>query len=158
MTEPQPQTVTLLSSSAFDPSHPRALAISCADGRFTRSVEELVRYEGHDRLDTLTVPGGPALLSAKTAAPTERAALSRAASFLIAGHAIVEAVLVAHEGCGYYRARYERRSPGEIERLQIEDLRAAARWLRGEHPSLEVNLYYARPLEGRVAFHAVPLE
>ena len=40
--------------TAFHEEHPTALAVYCSDGRFTESVEELLRALGHERLDTLT--------------------------------------------------------------------------------------------------------
>ena len=54
-------------SVPFDASHPKALAIYCSDGRFTSAVEVLLEAVGHDRLDTMTLPGGPALLCTSAA-------------------------------------------------------------------------------------------
>jgi hypothetical protein len=50
-------------SEPYDRTHPAALAIYCSDGRFTRAVERLLKSLGHSRLDTMTLPGGPALLN-----------------------------------------------------------------------------------------------
>ena len=119
-------------SEAFDASHPNALAVYCSDGRFTRAVEALLRKLGHDRLDTMTLPGGPALLSTSGAGLSEVDTFTRAAHFLIEGHHIGHAVLVAHEGCGYYRNRYARMAGPQIERLQREHLGVAARVLLGK--------------------------
>ena len=148
-------TERFLAPTPFQPSHPPVLAIYCSDGRFTRPVEELLRQLGHDRLDTLTMPGGPALLNLHSALYSNVDAMTRAASFLILGHAIAEVVLLAHEGCGYYRERHPNLTPDEVARRQIDDLRAGAGALRKAHPELRIALYHARVHQGRVVFHRV---
>jgi hypothetical protein len=139
-------------NEAFDPSHPQALAVYCSDGRFTRWVEALLRQLGHERLDTMTLPGGPALLCTSGANLSEVDTFTRAAHFLIEGHHIGHAVLIAHEGCGYYKSRYGRMAPAQIERLQHEHLGTAAKVLGRRHPGLTVERFYARVSTGRVAF------
>ena len=136
----------------FDPSHPKALAIYCSDGRFTRAVEALLRVVGHARLDTMTLPGGPALLCTSAANLSEVDTFTRAAHFLIEGHAIGEVVLVAHQGCGYYRTRYSRIAAPQIEKLQLEHLAAASRVLQRRPPALTVRRYYARVDAAAVSF------
>ena len=61
-------------------------------------------------------------------------------------------MLVAHQGCGYYRQRYARMAPPQIEKLQIEHLAAASKVLQRRHPELSVRRYYARVVEDRVSF------
>jgi carbonic anhydrase len=137
----------------FEQKHPSALAIYCSDGRFTQAVEELLAHLGHARLDTLTVPGGAALLNAWTSSLLDSDHVARAAKFLITGHDISHVVLVAHAGCGYYRQRY----PGErdVKRHQLSDLRAAATALGRVRASLQVATYYAVPDGARVRFERV---
>jgi hypothetical protein len=135
--------------------HPPALAFYCSDGRFTEPVEELLHELGHARLDTLTLPGGPGLLSMQTAKFGELDSARGAASFLIAGHGIRDVVLIAHEGCGYYRARMGGRAPADIEKAQLADLDACTRELRRAHPTLVVQRFYARVVDGRVAFERI---
>ncbi len=74
------------------------------------------------------------------------------ASFLIRGHRIEHAVLIAHEDCGFYRSRGKGRTAQELEQSQIADLSASARMLTRTHPGLRVSLFYARPREGGVRF------
>jgi hypothetical protein len=136
----------------FDPSHPAALAVYCSDGRFTRAVEALLLELGHQRLDTMTLPGGPALLCSSGANLSEVDTFTRAAHFLIEAHQIGHVVLVAHEGCGYYRNRYNRMSAPQVERLQLEHLGLAAKALSRRHPELGVQRFYARVADGRVTF------
>jgi len=142
---------TFLSKTLYDPAHPDSLAVYCSDGRFTRAVEELLSHLGHAALDTLTLPGGPALLSPSTSY-ADREAVSRAASFLIVGHQIRYVVLIAHEGCGYYRDRYPGESGAETEARQLADLRAARQALELSHPKLEVRTQYLRVAGKQVQF------
>ena len=104
-------------SLAFDPRHPSALAVYCSDGRFTRAVEALLRRLGHDRLDTMTLPGGPALLNHGPADLSEVFIFSRATRFLIDAHKIKHAVLLAHQNCGFYQARFGRLNEERIRKL-----------------------------------------
>jgi hypothetical protein len=145
-------------AETFDPSHPTALAVYCSDGRFTNAVEALCRTLGHERFDTVTLPGGPALLSPWPADLSEVHVFSRAAEFLIAAHNISHTVLLAHQGCGFYRSRCGRLGEDQIKKMQIEHLRSASQLLRRHHPALETACYYAQVTNGKVTFNAVPLD
>jgi hypothetical protein len=142
-------------SAPFDPSHPDALAVYCSDGRFTDAVEDLLRSLGHARLDTMTLPGGAALFEVTTADFAGVETVRRAAGFLVRGHAIKHVVLLAHEGCGYYRARNPHDEPQRIAARQAFDLRSAARWFKANLAEVTVDLYYASVVEGAVAFGRV---
>jgi hypothetical protein len=127
----------------FDPVHPSALALWCSDGRFTAAVEELLRSVGQPRLDTMTLPGGPALLETTSSSIASVDIAREAASFLIKAHGITQVVLVAHEGCGYYRTRYRYESAEAMQRRQLADLRSAARWVSGTHASVIARCFFA---------------
>ena len=139
----------------YDASHPSALALYCSDGRFTDSVEELLRSLGHARLDTLTMPGGPGLFNLWTAGMTDSTSVASAARFLIEGHKLQRVIVIAHEGCGYYRKQLAGRTPAQIRVQQEDDLRLATRELGGARSALRVDAYYARVSEGHVVFDAV---
>jgi hypothetical protein len=139
----------------YEAAHPKALAVYCSDGRFTQAVEELCHHLGHPRLDTLTIPGGPGLLNLWAGSLLEADQIQRAARFLIRGHAIDHVVLLAHAGCGYYAQRYPGRPRADVERTQLDDLRAAARAVREARAGIAVALYYVRPDAGRVRFDPV---
>lgn len=128
----------------FDASHPHALALYCSDGRFTDAVEALLRKLGYPRLDTLTIPGGPALLEMLSSDFASLTVARKSLSFLVAAHHIQNVVLIAHQGCGYYRARFSYEAPEAIERRQLLDLRSAEKWVRTNHPSTDVAKFYAR--------------
>ncbi len=135
--------------------HPDALAVYCSDGRFTGAVAELLARLGYDRLDTLTIPGGPALLELASSTYTDMDAVRGAARFLIEGHEIKHVTLLAHQGCGYYKRRYGFDSADGIMSRQLADLRAAASWLDAVYPRIEVVSYFARAAGERVAFDRV---
>jgi len=143
-----------IAQTPYEAEHPDALALYCSDGRFTEAVEELFAHLGYPRLDTLTLPGGPGLLNSWTSNAATAAYAVRASAFLIRAHHIRHVVLIAHEGCGYYRDRY-RRSAQEIPSRQLDDLKAAARELAIESPRLETSLYFASIAGARVVFSPV---
>jgi hypothetical protein len=100
----------------------------------------------------MTLPGGPALLNHGPADLSEVFIFSRATRFLIEAHHISHVVLLAHQGCGFYRARCGRASDEQIQKMQIAHLEQAARSLVRQHPELKVASYYMRVLDGQIAF------
>lgn len=118
------------SQGLYEHGHLKALAIYCCDGRFINAVEELLHHLGHARLDTLTMPGGPALLNPWAASLLESDQVTRASQFLMKAHGIDHFVLLSHEGCGYYRQKLPGRPAADIRQSQMEDLRVAARAVR----------------------------
>ena len=141
----------------YEAAHPNALAIYCSDGRFTTAVEQLLSHLGHERLDTMTLPGGPALLNVLTASYSDSDAALKAASFLITGHGIERVVLLAHAGCGYYRARRPGEAAAPLRARQLEDLRIGAAAIRKMSPQIDVVLFYAEPSGSTVQFEEIGL-
>jgi hypothetical protein len=144
-----------IASGPFEQAHPNALAVYCSDGRFTDAVEQLVHKLGFPRLDTLTIPGGPGLLELTSGPMAAVETVRTAVSFLIDGHKIEHAVLIAHSGCGYYRNRFAYDSPESMLRRQLADLNAAERYVRSARPGIEVSKFYAKVQHGQVAFEAI---
>jgi carbonic anhydrase len=149
-----PASEAFRATTKYEASHPSALAVYCSDGRFTESVEELFRHLGHSRLDTLTLPGGPGLLDSGTSSLFMSHDIAKSALFLIEGHKLKHVVLIAHEGCGYYRQRYQY-SPGTIRERQLADLRSAAKALRQPYLHLRIDTFYASIAGDRIAFEPV---
>ncbi|MDY7226482.1 carbonic anhydrase [Hyalangium rubrum] len=139
----------------YDASHPPVLAVYCSDGRFTDAVEELAQHLGHERIDTLTLPGGPGLLNRWSADYLESDVVSRAAHFLIKGHDIAEVLLLAHEGCGYYKARHGALGAEFIAEQQLKDLQEAAAELVKAYPGLTVHTYRVRPEGEKIHFEPI---
>ena len=81
-----------VSPSSYDPSYPTALAVWCSDGRFTKAVEDLLCGDGETRFDTLTLPGGPALFTGRSASPSDLDTTTTSAEFLISAHKITHVV------------------------------------------------------------------
>jgi hypothetical protein len=145
----------MLSKTPYEAEHPTALAMYCSDGRFTNAVEELLQSLGYERLDTLTIPGGPAHLSPATASASEAQLIGDAASFLISAHHVSHVVLLAHDHCGHYRHRFFGLDDHSMRQKQEEDLRAARATLITAHPNLDVRAFFATPDGGHVRFDEV---
>jgi hypothetical protein len=146
-------STTFRAQKAYEPRHPDAMAIYCSDGRFTDSVEELLHGLGHARLDTMTLPGGPALFNAWLAGMSESMTVSASARFLIEAHAIRRVILIAHEGCGFYKKHMPSAKPADVRKHQEDDLRLAAEALK--HMPVTIQLYVAVVDEGHVKFELV---
>lgn len=136
----------------YQASHPSALALYCSDGRFTEAVEELFRSLGHERLDTMTMPGGPGLFNVWIAGMGDSGAVTGGARFLIEAHAIRRVLLIAHEGCGFYRKHLSGRTAEQIRAQQEEDLHTASRALASARPGLRIDAYYAMVAGEHVSF------
>ena len=145
-------TTDYQSKLPYEQGHPDALAVYCSDGRFTGAVAELLASNGYDRLDTLTIPGGPALFEMGSSSLTAVDTTRKAASFLIQAHAIKHVLLLSHHGCGYYKSQFFHEAPDVLEARQLSDLRTGAAWLRASHPGVEVVAYFMRPHDGHVSF------
>lgn len=143
--------------SNYDPEHPTALAVWCSDGRFTKAVEDLLRGDGKTRFDTLTLPGGPALFTGRSASPSDLDTMTTSAEFLISAHKVTHVVLIAHENCGYYRRLMgPAAKESEIKARQEADILRAEVALMRLHPGLQVDGWYATVVSGKVVFD--PLE
>jgi hypothetical protein len=147
--------MSIATTTPFDASYPSALAVSCSDGRFTASVDELLRTLGHPRLDTLTIPGGPGLLNHRTSGYGDCDTFSRSAEFLIREHHLTAVVLLAHVKCGFYARKFPDLSPEQILARQLDDLRLAMRELGATHPRLHIEAYVAVPAGDTVRFDPV---
>jgi carbonic anhydrase len=144
-----------VSKLAYVGEHPDALAVYCSDGRFTGAIAELLASNGYDRLDTLTIPGGPALFETASSSLIAVDATRKSASFLIRAHKIKHVMLLAHRGCGYYKAEFFHEQAEVLEARQLADLRSSAGWVRASHAGIEVVAYFARPEDGHVIFDPI---
>ena len=141
---------TFVATSPFCASYPTALAIYCSDGRFTEAVEELLHHLGHQRLDTLTLPGGPGMLNPWAGSVLDAEHVMRSAEMLINNHGITEVVLLAHAGCGHYKLKFPGHSAAEIKQRQIADLLVAEKAL--ESDELRIHRYWLEPEGEQVRF------
>ena len=136
---------------AFDDRRIGAAAIYCSDGRFGEQMDEFLQ-EGLavPRYDRLAVPGGAACLAGHTCAYHEKGALERQLNFLIREHGLRRIILIAHDGCAFYRDIFL--GSRTLEEQQANDLDAAASVIRMHHAGVEIETYFARKVEGRVEF------
>lgn len=148
---PQAQTSPL----DFEETRADAIAVLCSDGRFSPHFARFLTDSLQiPRCDRLAVPGGPALLAGRLAAYWESSGVENQVRFLIQTHELRRVVLIAHEGCGYYRHRLSL-PEASIEKAQIDDIEKAARTL--VHLGLQVTAYMVRRRGPQVAFEPVPL-
>jgi hypothetical protein len=140
----------------FDDQRIGAAAVYCADGRFGEQMDEFLHVGlGLPRYDRVAVPGGAGCLAGHTHAYYERTALDRQLSFLIRAHALRQVVLIAHDGCGFYKDVW--RGSRSVEEIQAADLAKAARAIRLSNPNVEIQAFFARKVDGKVAFERWPV-
>lgn len=134
-----------------------AVAIYCSDGRLGDHTDDFL-HQGLSlpRYDRLALPGGAAGLSGRPTAYWESVALATQLRFLVQAHSIQVVVLIAHQGCAYYRERLG--LPAEmIEEQQLIDLQRAADAIMRLGPDLQLYSFYARKQKGKVLFEHVRL-
>jgi hypothetical protein len=143
------------SPTPYEAARIHAAAIYCSDGRVGEQIDEFLHLGlGLPRYDRLALPGGPACLSGSLAAFLEARALEDALRFLIRVHDLSQVVLIAHEGCAYYRERLgvpEARVVAE----QREDLRKALRSVPRLADGLGAKAFLARVAASRISFEPV---
>jgi hypothetical protein len=135
----------------FDERRVGAAAIYCSDGRFGEQMDEFLHDGlGLPRYDRLAIPGGAGCLAAHVSSYHARTALERQLEFLIREHGLTRIVLIAHDGCAFYRDLWlGLRTP---EEQQAADLHDAAGQIRSAQGEVEVEAYFARKHDGRVRF------
>jgi hypothetical protein len=140
-----------VSGIAFDENRVGAAAVYCSDGRFGEQMDEFL-HQGLwlPRYDRVAVPGGAACLAGHSSAQTEKTALERQLGFLIEEHGLRRVVLIAHDGCAFYKTIWL--GGKSVERQQATDLERAAERIKLWNSGVEVETYFARKVEGRVMF------
>jgi hypothetical protein len=143
--------VSYVSRVPFDENRVGAAAVYCSDGRFGEQMDEFLHTSlGLPRYDRVAVPGGAACLAGHLMVYHEKNAMEQQLGFLIQSHSLNRVVLIAHENCGFYRGLWT--GGKSVEQQQAEDLEKAAEQIRSRSPGVVVEAYFARRVEGRVAF------
>jgi hypothetical protein len=140
------------SPTPYEQARIHAAAMYCSDGRVGEQIDEFLhRGLGLPRYDRLAVPGGPACLSGSLTTFLEGRAMEEALRFLIRVHDLHQVVLIAHEGCAYYRDTL-----GVPERAvtteQRRDLEKAVATVRRLRDGLGVTAFLARVSGPRIRF------
>jgi hypothetical protein len=135
----------------FEVERIAAAAVYCSDGRFGEQMDEFLHIGlGLPRYDRVAVPGGAACLAGHVNSYHDKASLERQLAFLIKEHGLKKIVLIAHEGCAYYKDIWT--TMRSIAEQQAEDLKRAADHIRMWNSGVEISAYFARKIDGKVAF------
>ncbi len=147
---PEPEVYE--SPTPYEQARIHAAAIYCSDGRVGEQIDEFLhRGLGLPRYDRLAVPGGPACLSGSLVSFLEGRGLEDALRFLIRVHDLRRVVLIAHEGCAYYRERLGIPDSSLLAE-QGQDLQKARRAVRNVHEGIAVDTFFARMQGARIRF------
>ena len=140
------------SPTPYEQSRIHAAAIYCSDGRVGEQIDEFLHNAlGLPRYDRVAVPGGPACLAGSLATFQEARGVEDALRFLIRVHDLHQIVLIAHEGCAYYRDRLGVPDASLLTE-QRQDLEKAIRAVRRFQDGLKVEAFLARTASGRIRF------
>ena len=139
------------SQCPFEEKRVGAAAVYCSDGRFGEAMDEFL-HEGLalPHYDRVAIPGGAACLAGHTCAYHQKNALERQLEFLIRSHGVRRVVLIAHDGCGFYKDLYLGKRTAEQQ--QAADLSKAAMLIRTFAPNVDIDMYFARKVGNGVAF------
>jgi hypothetical protein len=140
-----------ISKHPFEAQRIAAAAVYCSDGRFGEQMDEFLHVGlGLPRYDRVAIPGGAACLAGHVKGFHEKNSLERQLSFLIREHGLKKVVLIAHDGCAYYKDVWSGMQ-STIEQ-QADDLKRAADVIRLWDTGLEISAYFARKVDGRISF------
>jgi len=146
-----PPPVIYASRTLFDERRVGAAAVYCSDGRFGEQMDEFLHEGlGLPRYDRVALPGGAACLAGHSEAFHARHALERQLDFLIREHGLNRIVLIAHEGCAFYRDLWL--GLRTMKQQQAVDLEKAATAIRMANPQVEVAMYFANKVGGKIMF------
>jgi hypothetical protein len=149
--KPSPARPIFQSSHPFEHTRIAAAAVYCSDGRFGEQMDEFL-HEGLKlpRYDRLAIPGGAACLAGHVKGFHEKSAVERQLGFLIREHGLKKVVLIAHDGCAYYKDVWTGMQ-STIEQ-QAEDLKRATDYIRLWNSGVEISSYFARKSGDRISF------
>ncbi|MBI3449734.1 MAG: hypothetical protein HY049_12565 [Acidobacteria bacterium] len=141
-----PDSPTYVSPVPWEEIRPDTAIIMCVDGRWRPHVQEFAtsRLGAEAHYDIVAVPGGIEPLTLIDLVPKDFNFLRRRLETLVESHGTRRIVAVAHQDCGWYKAKlfpWRRQDP--VDR-QLADLRRAARWLRETFPGITVETWFAR--------------
>ncbi|HVH57253.1 MAG TPA: carbonic anhydrase [Vicinamibacterales bacterium] len=132
-----------------------AAAVYCSDGRIGDQVDDFLHHGlGLPRYDRLACPGGPVVLSGRSAAYWDSRGVEEQLRFLAQVHDVRTVVLIAHEGCAYYLHRLAI-APHNAQAEQRDDLQRAVMAVNRVVPRANVLRFFARRSGHEVSFEAI---
>lgn len=151
----QERPIAYKSEIAYERARIHAAAIYCSDGRMGEHFDDFLQTGLKlPRYDRVALPGGPACLSGHPQAHLEEQGVVDELQFLVQFHKLTRVVLIAHQGCAFYAARLELKEP-RLELVQRADLVRATAFVHRVTGLDAIEAYFARIVEGRVAFERV---
>lgn len=132
-----------------------AAALYCSDGRVGEHFDDFLQNGLHlPRYDRVALPGGPACLAGHTEAFVQEQGVVDELKFLVDVHGLSRVVLIAHEGCAFYKSRLQL-PPQYLEYQQTIDLVKAAGYIRRITGLTDVQAFFARRGESGIVFEPV---
>lgn len=143
--------VTFTSRVPFDERRVQAAAIYCSDGRFGEQMDEFLHEGLHlPRYDRVAAPGGAACLAGHAMTYYEQTAMESEVEFLVREHGLRRIVLIAHDGCAFYKSLWH--GLESVEAQQSHDLKKAVERITLWQPGLQIEAYFARKVDDKIAF------
>jgi hypothetical protein len=150
-----PERPLFVSPTPYEEARIHAAAVYCSDGRVGEQIDEFLHHGlGLPRYDRMTCPGGPVALAGRLMTLWDTRGVDEQLRFLTKVHGLEQVVLIAHHGCAYYSQRLGF-SAAVAEAEQRADLEKAAWAVQRVERHLQVKLFFARIVDGRVRFEPV---
>ena len=132
------------------------LVVHCSDPRYQPHFQEFLRQcLGLDHYALIAVPGGAQFLTLVDYLPKFSWAGWRWLKFMADVVAVQRIILIAHDDCRWYQdMRFGLHSTNLGER-QAADLRRVRAACQERFKNVQVDLYHARPEDGRVVFSSL---
>jgi hypothetical protein len=144
-----------VSSHPFGEERIHAASIYCSDGRYGMQMDEFLQtHLALPRYDRLAVPGGAACLSSSLSVFWESHSAEQQVDFLCRVHGLERIILIAHEGCAFYRDWLKVPADKVMERQRADLVEARAR-IHRLRPACGVEAYLARRQGAEVRFDPV---
>jgi len=143
------------SKVSYNEDRIHAAAMYCSDGRIGAHFDDFIQNGlTLPRYDRLCLPGGPACLAGHPQAHLEEQGVLDELKFLYEVHGLDRIVLIAHQGCAFYKNRLDLTEP-RLELVQKADLVRAAAYVHRVTGLDQIEGYFARLVDGQMQFEKV---
>lgn len=143
------------SKVSYNEDRIHAAAMYCSDGRIGAHFDDFIQNGlTLPRYDRLCLPGGPACLAGHQQANLEEQGVVDELKFLYEVHGLKRIVLVAHQGCAFYKNILNLTEP-RLELVQKADLVRAAAYVHRVTGLDQIEGYFARLVDGQMQFEKV---